>query len=196
MARSGVDRAIISSRTHRLEVSERRSWGHRHRTTASTYERCSSGRCTGAEFAVGWLDARRRSRQRGARVRDPLETFLGRVFSLLEDYFIDPSSRSRRFAGRRTEERRHRAATQSGMTSVRDLWGPAAVKAGAEVGSPQARAGRFRKWRPIYPGRAPSVPSGADNSGQVRHLEAMPTSRISTKCAGHRGCDRPRTADS
>lgn len=50
----------------------------------------AAGRCTGAEFAVGWLDARRRSQQRGERVRDPLETLLDRVFSLLEDYSIDP----------------------------------------------------------------------------------------------------------
>ncbi|WP_228994983.1 hypothetical protein [Streptomyces sp. DH8] len=50
----------------------------------------SAGRCTGAEFAVGWLDARRRSQQRGERSRDPLETLLDRVFSLLEAYSIDP----------------------------------------------------------------------------------------------------------
>ncbi|MEU4026386.1 hypothetical protein [Streptomyces anulatus] len=50
----------------------------------------AAGRCTGAEFAVGWLDARRRSLLRGERVRDPLETLLDRVFSLLEDYSIDP----------------------------------------------------------------------------------------------------------
>ncbi|MER7037894.1 MULTISPECIES: colicin immunity domain-containing protein [Streptomyces] len=50
----------------------------------------AAGRCTGAEFAVGWLDARRRSQQQGERVRDPLETLLDRVFSLLEDYSIDP----------------------------------------------------------------------------------------------------------
>lgn len=50
----------------------------------------AAGRCTGAEFAVGWLNARRRSQQQGERVRDPLETLLDRVFSLLEDYSIDP----------------------------------------------------------------------------------------------------------
>ncbi|CAM5662872.1 hypothetical protein SGRIM128S_00765 [Streptomyces griseomycini] len=50
----------------------------------------AAGRCTGAEFAVGWLDARRRSQQQGERVRDPLETLLDGVFSLLEDYSIDP----------------------------------------------------------------------------------------------------------
>lgn len=50
----------------------------------------AAGRCTGAEFAVGWLDARRRSQRQGERVRDPLETLLDRVFSLLEDYSIDP----------------------------------------------------------------------------------------------------------
>ncbi len=50
----------------------------------------AAGRCTGAEFAVGWLDARRRSQQRGERVRDPLEALLDRVFSLLEDYSVDP----------------------------------------------------------------------------------------------------------
>ncbi|WP_106960230.1 colicin immunity domain-containing protein [Streptomyces microflavus] len=49
----------------------------------------AAGRCTGAEFAVGWLDARRRSQQQGERVRDPLETLLDRVFSLLEDYSMD-----------------------------------------------------------------------------------------------------------
>ncbi|PVC92966.1 hypothetical protein DBP19_14780 [Streptomyces sp. CS090A] len=41
-----------------------------------------------------------------------------------------------------------------------------------------------------------SVPSEADNSGQVRRLEVRPTSHVSTKHAGHRGCDRPRPADS
>ncbi|MFE7137392.1 hypothetical protein ACFVAG_06560 [Streptomyces sp. NPDC057644] len=50
----------------------------------------AAGRCTGTEFAVGWLDARRLSHERGERVRDPLETLLDRVFSLLEDYSIDP----------------------------------------------------------------------------------------------------------
>ncbi|MFF3691666.1 hypothetical protein [Streptomyces sp. NPDC002187] len=50
----------------------------------------ATDRCTGAEFAVGWLDARRHSQQRDERVRDPLETLLDRVFSLLEDYSIDP----------------------------------------------------------------------------------------------------------
>ncbi|MFD8058464.1 hypothetical protein ACFXA0_13330 [Streptomyces cyaneofuscatus] len=50
----------------------------------------AAGHCTGAEFAVGWLDARRRSQRQGERVRDPLETVLDRVFSLLEDYSIDP----------------------------------------------------------------------------------------------------------
>lgn len=46
-------------------------------------------RWTGAKFAVGRLDARRRSWQQGERVRDPLETLLDRVFSLLEDYSMD-----------------------------------------------------------------------------------------------------------
>ncbi|MFH8760620.1 hypothetical protein [Streptomyces atroolivaceus] len=50
----------------------------------------AAGRCTGADFAVGWPDARRHSQQRGERVRDPLETLFDRVFSLLEDYSIDP----------------------------------------------------------------------------------------------------------
>lgn len=50
----------------------------------------AAGRCTGAEFAIGWLDARRRSLRDGERVRDPLETLLDRVFSLLEDFSIDP----------------------------------------------------------------------------------------------------------
>ncbi|MEV7292855.1 hypothetical protein AB0N79_14735 [Streptomyces microflavus] len=47
-------------------------------------------RCTGAKFAVGRLDARRRSWQQGERVRDPLEALLDRFLSLLEDYSIDP----------------------------------------------------------------------------------------------------------
>ncbi|MEU5283038.1 hypothetical protein N7925_16770 [Streptomyces sp. CA-278952] len=49
----------------------------------------AAGRCTAADFAVGWLDARRRSQRRGERVRGPLETHLDHVFSLLEDYSID-----------------------------------------------------------------------------------------------------------
>ncbi|WP_236569345.1 colicin immunity domain-containing protein [Streptomyces sp. MBT58] len=50
----------------------------------------AANQCSGAEFAVGWLDARRHAQQRGERVRDPLETRLDRVFSLLEKYSIDP----------------------------------------------------------------------------------------------------------
>lgn len=50
----------------------------------------AAGRCTGTHFAVQWLDARRRSRQFGERVRDPLETLLDRVFSPLEDDTVDP----------------------------------------------------------------------------------------------------------
>ncbi|MFH9134644.1 hypothetical protein [Streptomyces sp. NPDC017524] len=47
-------------------------------------------RCTAADFAVGWLDARRRSQRWGERVRGPLEALLDHVFSLLEDHSIDP----------------------------------------------------------------------------------------------------------
>nr|WP_239144362.1 colicin immunity domain-containing protein [Streptomyces sp. SID14515] len=49
-----------------------------------------TGQCTGAEFAIGWLDARRSSQRRGERVRGPLEALLDRVFSLVEGYSVDP----------------------------------------------------------------------------------------------------------
>ncbi|WP_245641253.1 colicin immunity domain-containing protein [Streptomyces megasporus] len=49
-----------------------------------------AGDCTGAEFARGWLEARRLSQNNGERLRNPLATAFDRVFSLLEDYSIDP----------------------------------------------------------------------------------------------------------
>lgn len=50
-----------------------------------------AGDCTGADFARGWLDARRLSQNNGERLREPLVTTFDRVFSLLEDYSIDPA---------------------------------------------------------------------------------------------------------
>lgn len=50
----------------------------------------TTGSIDGAEFARGWLEARRASQDNGERLRDPLLTAFRQVFSLLEDYSIDP----------------------------------------------------------------------------------------------------------
>lgn len=53
----------------------------------------TTGSIGGADFARGWLDARRASRNNGERLRDPLLTAFDQTFSLLEDYSIDPDLR-------------------------------------------------------------------------------------------------------
>lgn len=50
----------------------------------------TTGSIGGAEFARGWLDARRESQNNGERLRDPLLTAFDQIFSLVEDYSIDP----------------------------------------------------------------------------------------------------------
>lgn len=50
----------------------------------------TTGSIGGAAFARGWLDARRASQSNGERLRDPLLTAFDQIFSLLEDYSIDP----------------------------------------------------------------------------------------------------------
>ncbi|PZT72902.1 hypothetical protein DNK56_06095 [Streptomyces sp. AC1-42W] len=49
------------------------------------------GSISGADFAREWLDARRASQNNGERLRDPLLTAFDQIFSLLEDYSIDPA---------------------------------------------------------------------------------------------------------
>lgn len=51
----------------------------------------TAGSIGGADFARGWLDARRASQNNGERLRDPLLTAFDQIFSLLEDYSIDPA---------------------------------------------------------------------------------------------------------
>lgn len=51
----------------------------------------TAGTISGADFARSWLDARRTSQNNGERLRDPLLTALDQIFSLLEDYSIDPA---------------------------------------------------------------------------------------------------------
>ncbi|WNI30787.1 colicin immunity domain-containing protein [Streptomyces sp. ITFR-6] len=51
----------------------------------------TAGSISGADFARGWLDARRTSQDNGERLRDPLLTAFDQIFSLLEDYSIDPA---------------------------------------------------------------------------------------------------------
>lgn len=50
----------------------------------------TTGSIGGADFARGWPAARRASQDNGERLRDPLLTAFDQVFSLLEDYSIDP----------------------------------------------------------------------------------------------------------
>ncbi|MFC8532657.1 Imm7 family immunity protein [Streptomyces sp. NPDC057249] len=54
----------------------------------------TTGSIGGADFARGWPAARRTSQNDGERLRDPLRTALDAVFSLLEDYSIDPDLKS------------------------------------------------------------------------------------------------------
>lgn len=49
------------------------------------------GSVDAADFARGWPGARRTSDANGERLREPLLTAFGQVFSLLEDYSIDPA---------------------------------------------------------------------------------------------------------
>lgn len=49
--------------------------------------------CTGTEFAVAWLAARRESLEAGERTRDPLDRALLDVFYAVEEYPIDPTLR-------------------------------------------------------------------------------------------------------
>ncbi|MFH8615261.1 colicin immunity domain-containing protein [Streptomyces sp. NPDC017979] len=49
------------------------------------------GECSAADFARGWLDARRVSLSNGERLQRSLSLVLDEVFALLENYAIDPS---------------------------------------------------------------------------------------------------------
>ncbi|WP_330239715.1 hypothetical protein [Streptomyces sp. NBC_00525] len=51
----------------------------------------AAGSISGADFAREWLDARRASQNDGERLRDPLLAAFDQIFSLLEDYSIDPA---------------------------------------------------------------------------------------------------------
>ncbi|MEV7198274.1 colicin immunity domain-containing protein [Streptomyces sp. NPDC093510] len=48
---------------------------------------------SGEEFAVAWLDARRRSLRLQERLREPFSRVLDQVFYALDDYVIDPDLR-------------------------------------------------------------------------------------------------------
>ncbi|WP_329021524.1 colicin immunity domain-containing protein [Streptomyces sp. NBC_00690] len=50
-----------------------------------------AGNSTASDFARAWLDARRLSQNSGERLRAPIVTALDHVFSLLEDFAIDPT---------------------------------------------------------------------------------------------------------
>lgn len=50
-----------------------------------------AGNSTAPDFARAWLDARRLSQNSGERLREPIVTALDHVFSLLEDFAIDPT---------------------------------------------------------------------------------------------------------
>lgn len=51
----------------------------------------TAGAIGGADFARGWLKARRMAQESGERLRDPLLSAFEQVFFLLEDYSIDPA---------------------------------------------------------------------------------------------------------
>ncbi|MEU9096022.1 hypothetical protein [Streptomyces sp. NPDC048428] len=51
----------------------------------------TAGAIDGATFARGWLAARRAAHDNGERLHDPLLSAFGQVFSLLEDYSLDPA---------------------------------------------------------------------------------------------------------
>lgn len=75
------------------------AWAHARNVpdgTATSQQVClvrdfTAGAIGGADFARGWLNARRAAQESGERLREPLLSAFQQVFLLLEDYSIDPA---------------------------------------------------------------------------------------------------------
>nr|WP_237526295.1 colicin immunity domain-containing protein [Streptomyces sp. SID4913] len=75
------------------------AWAHARDVpdgTATSQQVClvrdfTAGAIGGADFARGWLNARRAAQESGERLREPLLSAFQQVFLLLEDYSIDPA---------------------------------------------------------------------------------------------------------